>query len=101
MEELARKRDRSMTPPEAVHYDPKSEVRSKGVGFYAFSRDEEGRKREMDNFDEMRENTETQRREREEQAEKKKKAMEEREKVVAEKRDRKLADAFLESLDGV
>ncbi|KAL5352523.1 hypothetical protein ACLOAV_002471 [Pseudogymnoascus australis] len=42
MEALARKRDRSATPPESVHYDAAKEVRSRGVGFYRFSREGRG-----------------------------------------------------------
>ena len=45
MEALARKRDRSATPPEATHYQADWEIRTKGVGFYKFSR-EEGRREE-------------------------------------------------------
>ena len=37
---LASKRDRSATPPEEVHYDARTEVRAKGVGFFQFSRDQ-------------------------------------------------------------
>lgn len=48
MEEMAARRDRSLTPPPEVHYDANSEIRSKGVGFYAFSRDGGERSREMD-----------------------------------------------------
>ncbi|TGO90264.1 hypothetical protein BPOR_0072g00210 [Botrytis porri] len=40
MEELAKKRDRSATPPEMKHYEADKEVRSKGQGFYSFSKDE-------------------------------------------------------------
>ena len=43
MAALASKRDRSATPPPEVHYDASKEVRSKGVGFYQFSQDEEVR----------------------------------------------------------
>ncbi len=50
MDELARKRDKSLTPPPETHYDASKEIRSKGVGFYAFSQDERERKREMDDL---------------------------------------------------
>ncbi|OBU01290.1 hypothetical protein VE01_00332 [Pseudogymnoascus verrucosus] len=55
MDELARKRDRSPTPPEAVHYDSRKEVRSRGVGFYQFSR--EGRGGEMEGLEGLRRET--------------------------------------------
>ena len=99
METLARKRDRSMTPPEEVHYDASKEVRSKGVGFYQFSQDSEARKTEMDALVEEREETERLRKEREERKEKKKKEMEERKKLIEQKRGKKLADQFLAELD--
>ena len=99
METLARKRDRSMTPPEEVHYDASKEVRSKGVGFYHFSQDAEARKTEMDALGEEREETERLRKEREERKEKKRKDMEERRKMIEQKRGKKLADQFLAELD--
>lgn len=100
MEELARKRDRSMTPPPAVHYDANSEVRSKGVGFYAFSKDEGERMREMEGLEGLREGTERERKEKQERAEKRREALEERKKVIRRKREEKLAEAFLDGLDG-
>lgn len=99
MEELARKRDRSMTPPEEVHYDARKEVRSKGVGFYSFSKDSEGRKREMEALGKEREETERGKRERGERKEKREKAVEERKRVIAQKRGERLAERFLDGLD--
>ena len=99
METLARKRDRSLTPPEEVHYDARTEVRSKGVGFYQFSRDREGREREMEALREEREETERGRREAEERVERRKAEVEERRRRIVEMRERKLADRFLEELD--
>ncbi len=101
METLARKRDRSMTPPEEVHYDASKEIRSKGVGFYQFSKDSDGRKQEMEALERERAETERGRREREERKEAKKKQVEERKKMIASKRGEKLADRFLDSLDGI
>lgn len=100
MENIARKRDRSMTPPEEVHYDASKEVRTKGVGFYSFSKDAEGRKREMDQLEREREETERNRKEREERLKKRKEALERRKKVVEEKRVEMLAERFLDGLDG-
>lgn len=61
MEEMARRRDRSLTPPPVSHYDANSEIRSKGVGFYAFSREEGERRREMDSLKRERQETERKR----------------------------------------
>lgn len=99
MESLARKRDRSMTPPEEVHYDASKEVRSKGVGFYSFSQDSEGRRREMEALRKEREETERGKREREERKERRKREVEERRRVIAEKRGERLAERFLDGLD--
>ncbi|KAI9850294.1 MAG: hypothetical protein M1838_005936 [Thelocarpon superellum] len=100
MEELARKRDRSLTPPEEVHYDATSEVRSKGVGFYAFSKDATVRKREMDQLERERVETERTRQEQLERKGRKQREMEARRKVIREKRGQKEADRFLEDLGG-
>ena len=99
MANLARKRDRSMTPPEEVHYDASKEVRSKGVGFYSFSQDGAGRKREMEALRKEREETERGKRERGERKEAREKEVEERRRVIAEKRGRRLAERFLDGLD--
>lgn len=99
MESLARKRDRSMTPPEEVHYDASKEVRSKGVGFYAFSKDGEGRRREMEALGREREETERGVREREGRREERRRVVEERKRVIARKREERLADRFLDGLD--
>ena len=101
MEDLARKRDRSMTPPEEVHYDASKEVRSKGVGFYAFSRDSEGRRKEMEALEREREGTERGRREREERKERRRREVEERKRVIERKRGERLAERFLDGLDGL
>ncbi len=99
MEELARKRDRSATPPEEVHYDASKEVRSKGVGFYAFSQDKEGREREMEGLGREREETERAKREREERKERKKRVVEDRKREIGRRREEKLAERFLRELD--
>lgn len=59
MEELAKKRDRSLTPPPDVHFDATREIRQKGTGFFQFSEDVGERKRQMDELE--RERTETER----------------------------------------
>lgn len=100
METLAQKRDRSMTPPEEVHYDASGEVRSKGVGFYAFSKDKEGRQREMEALERERVETERGRKEREARKEKRRVEIEKRRKEIREKRGLKQADSFLDGLGG-
>jgi hypothetical protein len=98
MEELARKRDRSLTPPEMRHYDANAEIRSKGVGFYSFSKDEGMRGKEMEAFERERLETGRVRKEREEKKEKRRLEIEERRKAIGEKRARKQADTFLDGL---
>ncbi|KAI4093147.1 MAG: hypothetical protein L6R37_007433 [Teloschistes peruensis] len=98
MAELARKRDRSLTPPPAEHYDASKEIRSKGVGFYAFSKDEKEREREMEELERVRGETERVKREREERGERKRREVEERRRVVNKMREEKLADRFLREL---
>lgn len=98
MEALARKRDRSATPPELKHYDADHEIRNKGTGFYKFSKDEEVRKQEMESLEEERKKTEQQRKDREEQKEARKKDIENRRREMAERRARKQADSFLDGL---
>ncbi|KAK3349329.1 hypothetical protein B0T25DRAFT_519582 [Lasiosphaeria hispida] len=98
MEELARKRDRSATPPPATHYRAEGEIRTKGVGFYAFSKDEEGRTKEMAALEAERATTESLRMEREEKAAAKKREIEKRRKEIGERRAKKIADSFLDGL---
>lgn len=101
MEELVAKRDREATPPEEVHYDASKEVRSKGVGFYAFSGGKEERAKEMKALEEERRETERRKVEREEKVRKRREEVERRRREVAGKRGEKLADAFLDELGGV
>ncbi|KAL8657701.1 MAG: hypothetical protein Q9226_001653 [Calogaya cf. arnoldii] len=98
MDALARKRDRSLTPPEETHYDASKEIRSKGVGFYSFSKDEDSRRREMGELDSLRGETERVKREQEERKEKRKREIEERKRVISKKREERLADRFLAEL---
>ncbi|KAK8069666.1 hypothetical protein PG994_006282 [Apiospora phragmitis] len=100
MEELAAKRDREPTPPEDTHYDGNAEIRNKGVGFFHFSKDKEGRQKEMDSLAAERETTERIRREREAEKEKRKRKIEERRCKIGEKRAQKLAGDFLDGLAG-
>jgi hypothetical protein len=100
IEELARKRDRSPTPPEDVHYDASKEVRSKGVGFYSFSKDKESREKEMGALERERTETEKGRMEKQARLAKRKKEVEERRRVIQEKRGKEEADRFLDGLAG-
>lgn len=65
MEELAKKRDRSLTPPPDLHFDASREVRQKGTGFFQFSEDAEERKKQMADLERERLETERVRREKE------------------------------------
>ena len=98
MQELARKRDRSATPPEAKHYDANWEVRTKGTGFYQFSKDEEARTQEMKNLEEERLQTEKVRLGREEQRDARRQELEQRRKEMTERKAKRQADNFLDDL---
>lgn len=100
MEDLAAKRDKEPTPPPDTHFDGGAEIRTKGVGFYQFSREEERRKEEMEALARERENTERVRREREEAREKRRREIEERRRKIGAKRAERLAENFLEELAG-
>jgi hypothetical protein len=58
MEELAKKRDKSLTPPPDMHFDASREVRQKGTGFFQFSEDAEERKKQMEGLERERIETE-------------------------------------------
>lgn len=58
MEELAKKRDKSLTPPPDMHFDASREVRQKGTGFFQFSEDAEERKKQMQGLERERIQTE-------------------------------------------
>jgi hypothetical protein len=98
MEELARKRDRSPTPPDKVRYDADREFRDKGVGFYKFSKDEEARTKEMEDLDVQRKETEKHRKAHEEAKEARRQQIEARKRELAGRRAKKMADSFLDGL---
>ncbi|KAI9889843.1 MAG: hypothetical protein M1814_004945 [Vezdaea aestivalis] len=100
MANLAAKRDRSLTPPPEEHYDATKEVRTKGVGFYQFSKGEDDRRREMGQLERERVETERERGEREAKKVKRKEEKEERKRKIAEMKAGREADAFLEGLRG-
>ncbi|PGH18045.1 hypothetical protein AJ79_00671 [Helicocarpus griseus UAMH5409] len=98
MEHIAKTRDRTPTPPPETHYDAEAEVRTRGTGFYAFSKDEAARKEEMDELLKARQETVGER-----EATKKKKsarelAKEERRKKIEELRGKRRAEEFLSGL---
>ncbi|OQV03772.1 hypothetical protein CLAIMM_08773 [Cladophialophora immunda] len=99
MAEIAKKRDKSATPPPDTHYDASAEIRTKGTGFYTFSKDAEERKREMDALEKERLETERVRKERDEKKEQRKKEIEERRRLIAAQRAKAQADKFLNELD--
>lgn len=100
MEYLASRRDRSPTPPEETHYDPDREVRTRGTGFYAFSKDEETRRRQMEELMHVREETQRERDERAERRAHRARVRDERRGKIAELRTRRRADTFLAGLGG-
>jgi hypothetical protein len=98
MASLAKKRDKSATPPPETHYDASAEVRNKGTGFYTFSKDAEERKREMDALEKERLETEKARKEKQEEKELRQKELEQQRKLEAEQKARADADKFLDEL---
>lgn len=98
MEYLASRRDRSPTPPEATHYDPDAEVRTRGTAFYAFSRDEKQREKEMEELLNARKETEREREARGERKAERERLKEERRKKIQELRGKRQAERFLEGL---
>lgn len=102
MEEIAKKRDREDTPPPDTHYDANHEIRTRGTGFFQFSKDEEERKRQMEGLEKERVRTEKMREGnedlRKEERERRKKEVEERRRAILEKRGKVQADRFLDEL---
>ncbi|PPJ51725.1 hypothetical protein CBER1_08909 [Cercospora berteroae] len=100
MAELANKRDKSLTPPPDEHFDGKKEVRTKGTGFFQFSADAEERKRQMENLENERAETERRRKERESKMAERRAQIEARRQEVQQKNAKRKADEFLEELGG-
>lgn len=100
MAALAAKRDREPTPPPDTHFDGNAEIRTKGTGFYQFSRDEDARRREMAALEAARAETERVRREREAEKDRRRREIEERRRKIGARRAEKMADSFLEGLAG-
>jgi hypothetical protein len=90
---LAAQRDLS---PEAEyqHYDADAEVRNRGTGFYAFSRDEEERKKQMEALKKAREETQQQRERVAARAAQRQAALEDRRRQIQELRETRLAETL-------
>ncbi|KAF2673178.1 hypothetical protein BT63DRAFT_148701 [Microthyrium microscopicum] len=100
MAELAANRDKEPTPPPDEHFDGRKEIRTKGVGFFAFSGDNDERKRQMEALEKERAETERKRADLVKRREERQKEMEERQKLVSETKSKAQADKFLHSLMG-
>ncbi|KAI4226169.1 MAG: hypothetical protein L6R40_008308 [Gallowayella cf. fulva] len=98
MAQLAQKRDRSLTPPGQTHYDAGTEIRSKGVGFYRFSKEEGEREREMGELEGLRGETERGREGMGGREEGRRREVEERRRVIGRLREERLAERFLREL---
>lgn len=98
MEALAKKRDKSLTPPPEEHFDSTKEVRMKGIGFYQFAGTEEERTRQMEGLESERKETERARAERQNKLDERRRMVEERRKEIQSKRSKRKADEFLAGL---
>ncbi|KAK4542542.1 hypothetical protein LTR36_006590 [Oleoguttula mirabilis] len=98
MEELAKKRDKSLTPPPEQHFDASAENRTKGTGFFQFSGDAEERKRQMENLESERAETERRRQQREGKLDERRKQIEARRAEISQRRGKRRADDFLDQL---
>lgn len=98
MSYLAARRDRSPTPPEGTHYDPEGEVRNRGTGFYAFSKDENVRKQQMEELMGARDETVKERNARRERRAARERVRDERRRKIEELRVKRRAEVFLAGL---
>ncbi|KAL4755385.1 hypothetical protein BDW72DRAFT_163575 [Aspergillus terricola var. indicus] len=97
---LAKRRDRSPTP-EQVHYDADAEVRNRGTGFYAFSKDEEVRKKQMEELLDARVETVRERDARRERRLERERVKDERRKEIEKLRAKRRAEMFLSGLKDI
>ncbi|KAI9353387.1 hypothetical protein DFJ73DRAFT_795401 [Zopfochytrium polystomum] len=79
--------------PPPKHFDHRREIRTMGVGFYAFSQDEERRRREMEALESMRKSTVDSRVRAAQAKEERKNRLEERKAMLRDRRQRKLKNA--------
>ena len=98
MEELARKRDKSETPPPGAHFDSTKEVRTKGTGFFQFSGDAEQRKRQMEDLEAERVETEKIRAAREAKLTQRRRELDARRDKIQQQSAKRKANDFLEEL---
>ncbi|KAE8141166.1 hypothetical protein BDV38DRAFT_238871 [Aspergillus pseudotamarii] len=101
MSYLAKRRDRSPTPPEETHYDADAEVRNRGTGFYAFSKDENVRRQQMEDLMNVRNETQHEREVRRERKAERERVKDERRKKIGELRSKRQAEIFLAKLGDV
>ncbi|KAE8319224.1 hypothetical protein BDV41DRAFT_571535 [Aspergillus transmontanensis] len=100
MSYLAKRRDRSPTPEE-THYDADAEVRNRGTGFYAFSKDENARRQQMEELMNARDETQREREIRRERKAERERVKDERRKKIGELRSKRQAEMFLAKLGDV
>ncbi|EEQ83983.1 uncharacterized protein BDCG_00788 [Blastomyces dermatitidis ER-3] len=98
MEHIAKKRDRTPTPPPETHYDAAAEVRTRGTGFYAFSKDQAARKEEMEELLKARKETLGERDAATKKESAREKAKDERRRKIEELRSKRRAEEFLNGL---
>ncbi|GFF97077.1 uncharacterized protein C140.04 [Aspergillus udagawae] len=98
MASLAARRDRSPTPPEETHYDADAEVRNRGTAFYAFAKDEETRRKQMEELMSAREETQREREARQARRAERQRVKEERRRQIEELRTKRRAETFLAGL---
>jgi hypothetical protein len=84
---------------EDIHYNPTAEVRTRGVGHYAFSKDNAIRKEQMDSLNAARDETEIQRSATQKANDLRRSKIELRKKEIANKRRKKEVDKFLDGLE--
>lgn len=98
MASLAARRDRSPTPPEETHYDADAEVRNRGTGFYAFAKDEETRRKQMEELMSAREETQREREARQARRAERERVKNDRKRQIEELRSKRRAETFLAEL---
>ncbi|KAI1966898.1 hypothetical protein LOZ58_000388 [Ophidiomyces ophidiicola] len=98
MSHLAKRRDRTPTPPPETHYDADGEIRNRGTGFYAFSKDEEARQTEMADLLQARDETVKERGHTSSRKEERQRAKAERLRKIEELRGKRRAEDFLSKL---
>ncbi|KAI7088373.1 hypothetical protein KC356_g3383 [Hortaea werneckii] len=98
MQNLASKRDRSLTPPPETHFDSAREIRTKGTGFFQFSGEAAERGRQMEGLARQRAETERVREEKAGVVGERQRRIEERRREIALRRGKRKAEDFLERL---